>query len=142
MPMIQGHAADVLVVAAAVDPDNIAGTQTSAYVPARTCHGWLAVGQFGTTGGSCQLSVMQAQDSSGTGAKSIGSATLVLTDDVQQVVSVMAADLDAAGGFTHLAVRVNATGTNDNSGLLLGWVPRTDPASVQASTVDEVVRVG
>jgi len=137
-------------IVAVIDPDaNAAGALTSAWVDMgdwETIQAIILNGTMGTSG-TLDAKLQQATDSSGTSAKDIsGKAITQLTDagtdsDKQAVINCTGAELDVAGGFTHVAlVMTTAVATGDSAGLILGHNPRNGPATDNdLSTVDEVV---
>lgn len=58
------------------------------------------------------LTLQQAQDDSGTGAKDLGTAvTVTATDTVASLIQAEAKATDLDDGFTHVAVKISATPT-------------------------------
>lgn len=143
-------ASETAAILAVVDPDaNTAGTITTAWIPAKNYHKFMAIvmaGDLGTSG-TLDCKIQQATDASGTGAKDItGKAITQLTQagtdsNKQAIINLDAESLDVDNSFTHIAlVFVTAVATGDSGAVLLGLDPRNGPASDNdVSTVDEIV---
>ncbi len=135
-------------VVAAIDPDaNTAAAYVSDYVDAGLFPSLMAIVQAGALGTSATLDfkLVQATDSSGTGAKDItGKAITQLTDagsddDKQAIINCREDELDIANDFTHVRLSITvAVATSDGAGIILGHAPGTEPATDLAS-VDEIV---
>lgn len=125
---------EMVAVMAALDPVSLAaGTYTSAYVSAAKLHGFAGLVQVGAGGGTVTVSLMQATDTSGTGAKAITGKTTTgaVTPAVQYTVEGRPTDLDATNGFTAVALRIVVAGTATVAGgTLLGINTAYLPASV------------
>lgn len=133
-----------------IDPDaNAAGALTSDWGDLTLFESAMAIVMAGTLGASATLDakLQQATDSSGTGAKDItGKSITQLTQagtdsDKQAIINVRAEELDLDNGFTHVAiVMTTATATSDSGAILLGFNPRSGPASDNdLASVDEIV---
>ena len=135
-------------VMATIDPDvTAASTVVSDYVAMAQLQSIMAIVMAGTLGSSATLDakLVQATDSSGTGAKDItGKAITQLTEagtdsDKQAVINCRADELDTANDFTHVALSLTvAVATSDAAGIILGFDARYEPATDLAS-VDEIV---
>ena len=99
-----------------LSPQSIAAAAnaTSTYVDVQNAETWqvtLLAGVLG--GGTATFSFVQAQDSTGTGAKALTVSGVTLTamatnnktQEVQFTNEVLAAGLDQAGGFGYFAVK-------------------------------------
>ncbi len=133
-----------------IKPDaTTAGTVTTAWVPAKNFHSFLAVVMAGDlgTGATVNAKLQQATDISGTGAKDItGKAITALTEagtdsNKQALINLRAEQLDVDGGFAFVRLSLTvATATSDVAALLFGFDARFGPATdFDATTVDEVV---
>ena len=100
----------------------------------------ISVGDITATG-TVDVALLEATDAAGTGAKLIaGKAITQLTaagGDSNDAVAInlRTEEMDAAGNFDHVSVRVRVTTANANFGLfVLGNVPRYAPVSQTAWT--------
>ena len=143
-------ASEAIAIVATIDPDvTVASTVVSDWVAMADWETILAVVLAGTLGSSATLDAKleQATDSSGSGAIAItGKAITQLTDggsdsDKQALINCTGAELDVAGGFTHVRLSMTvATATSDVAGLIIGQGARYGPASDNdLATVDEIV---
>ena len=151
MTMMNALGSELVAVAGVIDPDvTAAGTVDSPYIDMGKFEQAMGIPLAGTLGASATFdaSLIQATDSSGTGAKAItGKAITQLTQagsddsDKQAVLNVRSEELDVAGGFTHVALRiVVAVATSDAGGVLLGIGPRHGLASDNdVASVAEIV---
>lgn len=137
-------------VVATVDPDALGiATHDSDWVDMGEFDQIMAIAAIGTLGASATatVSVVQATDSSGTGAKAItGKAATALTQaspddsDKQIVINVRAEELDLDNGFTHAALRiVVGTAASDGGGVVLGFGPRYFAQDYDLASVAEIV---
>ena len=127
----------------------VPSTVTGAYADSSLCEQLFGVFVIGDiiTSGTVDCSLVQATDSSGTGAKAIANCVAVqLTQagsgsNKQVLVNCSVKDLDIAGGFTYVAPRVVVgTANADIMGILHGFVPyHGNGELLNISTVDEVV---
>lgn len=150
--MIHTLPADSVAVVGAIDPDvTAASTVETGWVDACDFEAFLAIVQAGTLGTSATVDakIEQATDSSGTGVKDLsGSDITQLTEagtdsDKQALIQFRGEDLDVNNDFSFVRLSITvAVATSDIGGLLLGYAPRSEPASDNdASTVDEIVTV-
>jgi hypothetical protein len=139
---------DRATLLATIDPDAYgAGTVVSDYVSLadfESLQAIVMVGEMQATS-TVDAKLLQATDSSGTGAKDItGKAITQLTaagtdDDKQAIINCRSEELDVANSFTHVALSMTtATAASDSSGLILGHSARYQPAT-DLSSVDEVI---
>lgn len=138
-------------IVATIDPDAYAAsTVVSDYVDMQDWPGGImAIVMAGDLGSSATLDakLRQATDSSGTGVKDItGKAITQLTQagsdsDKQAIITLLADQLDVAGGFRYVALSMTvATATSDCGAIILGMNPSYGPATdLDLATVDEVV---
>ena len=123
-----------------IDPDAYgAATTVSDYADMGSFESVMFILSVGTmaTGAILDAVVQQATDSSGTGAKTLGTSKAItqLTEagtdsDKQVIINVRAEDLDMDNDFTHVALSVTgATAASDYGVLVLGFNPRILPAS-------------
>ncbi len=119
------------------------GNNDSTYVMANGFHNYAVIAAVGTMGSSATLdvSVLQATDSSGTGAKALVAATQIVEagSDKPVILSFKPEDLDVNNGFEYVALRLAvATAASDCGGYLVGLDPKDAPAT-QGSIVAEAV---
>lgn len=138
-------------IVATIDPDAYtAATYVSDWVDMQDWPGGImAVVMAGDLGasGTIDARLRQATDSSGTGAKDITGKmmtqfTQASTDsDKQAVITLLADQMDVAGGFRFAALSmVVAVATSDCGAIILGMNPSYGPATdVDLASVDEVV---
>lgn len=138
-------------IVATIDPDAYtAATYVSDWVDMQDWPGGImAVVMAGDLGSSATLDarLRQATDSSGTGAKDISGKvmtqfTQASTDsDKQAVITLLADQMDVAGGFRFAALSmVVAVAASDCGAIILGMNPSYGPATdVDLASVDEVV---
>jgi len=141
---------EMVAVVSVIDPD--------AYTAATYTGDWVEVDDFQKYAALCTVgemqatstvdfSIVQATDSSGTGAKAITNCaatqlTAAGTDsDKQVVINMTVDDLDIANGFRFVAPRaVVATAASDAAAMLVGVYPYNGPASDNdLASVDEIV---
>lgn len=140
---------EICAVLGAVDPQSANAVKTSGWISTALFRRLMAVVQVGamTATGTVDAKFQQATSAAGAGAKdvtgtSITQLTAAGTDDNKQVViNLSTAQLDVAGGFAYVRLSITpATAASLISGLVLGFDPRTMPASDNdATTVDEIV---
>lgn len=145
-----GKGTEQCAIVGVIDPDvTTASTVVTDYADAGLFEALVGVVLAGTLGSSATVDakLVQATDSSGTGAKDItGKAITQLTEagtdsDKQALINVRAEELDVANSFTHVALSVTVgTATSDLGAVLLGLNPRMGPASDNdLASVDEIV---
>lgn len=134
-------AIDRIVDLGGVDPQSIGSGSTIS-------SGWISAQQYGSfvamlrtgvisAGGSVNMQIRQAQDSSGTGAKNITGKTLTapLTNagyptSGQAEINVRGDELDVSNGFSYLQIQVTATSAAAlASAALVANDPRNGPCS-------------
>ena len=134
-------------VAATIDPDAYtAATYVSDYVSMSDYGRIQAVVMAGTMGASATIDakLVQATDSSGTGAKDItGKAITQLVkatdDDKQAIINLQSEELDVNNSFTHVALSITVgTATSDVGGIVLGTDARFT-GTAQLASVAEIV---
>lgn len=139
------QAADHLALLEVIDPDAYGTVNLeSGWVDASRIICFLVTGLIGTASGGHTISMRQATDGSGTGAKAVTGATtgLQTTSDAQYVISVMADSLDVSNGFRYVSIRLQTTGSTDGAVCLFGVPTREQPATdLNIASVGEVVRV-
>lgn len=137
-----------VAVLATVDPDAYStGTQTSDWALMENWGRALAIINAGiiAASGTLDAKLMQATSSTGAGAVTIaGKAITQMTtgdNDKQAMIDLKADELNVAGGFTYVALRMTlATAGGDVGGVLLGGDPRYGPASDHdLASVDEII---
>ena len=108
-----------------------AGTHNTAYVSLKNYHRAVAVIDVGTmvASSTADFSIVQAQDSSGTGVKAItGKANTQLTQaggdgDEILCIELRGEELDSANGFGHVAIKaVIAVDAVEYSAILFGCI--------------------
>lgn len=130
---------EALSVLGAISPSSQAvGAATSGWVSMSSVRRILAlvsVGAFGALA-TVDANVQQAQDSSGTGAKIIGSGKAVVQmlaaggNNVQALINVQAEELDVNNGFDYVELTITVgTAATETSGVILGGSARYEPAS-------------
>lgn len=141
---------EMAAIAATIDPASLtANTYVSDYVDMADFEQVMAVVLLGAiaTNGTFDAKLVQATDSSGTGAKDItGHAVTQLTqagtDSNKQVILQTRQDLlDVDGGFRYVALSVTtATAATIAGAVLLGFNPTYGPAyDNDLASVDEIV---
>lgn len=141
---------DQAAVVGTIDPDAYtAATYVSDYADMSLFDSVMAIIKAGTLGASATLDakLVQATDSSGTGAKDIaGKAITQLTQagtdaDKQAIINCFASELDINNGYRYVAISMTvATATSDADAVLLGFAPKYAPASDNdLVSVDEIV---
>lgn len=149
---MNNHFSDAVAVVDVIDPDAyVASTVTTAYLDAQNFNAFAAIVQAGTLGASATLDakIEQAQDSGGTGVKDLtGAAITQLTQagtdsDKQAIIQFRPEDLDLANNFNFFRLSMTvAVATSDAGAVVLGYSPRSAPASgSDATSVDEIVTV-
>lgn len=132
-----------------IDPDaNAAATLLTAWADASIYESFLALISAGDLGTNATLDakLVQAQDSSGTGAKDItGSAITQFTQagtdrsNKQAFINLESEDLDKANGYRYVALSMTgATATSDFSGHLFGFNPKYGFGTHIASVIESV----
>lgn len=150
MTQMNQQASEAVAVLATIDPDaTTASTVVSDYVAAKNFEQFMAIVMAGTLGSSATVDakLVQATDSSGTGAKDItGKAITQLTEagtdsDKQAIINLRREELDINNDFTHFALSVTVgVATSDVAGLIVGTGARYAPASLNdLASVDEIV---
>jgi hypothetical protein len=139
---------EVAAIVATIDPDAYsASSYTSDYVDMEYWHSLLAVVYAGTLASSASVTakLMQATSSTGAGAVTIaGKAITALTtgdNDKQAIINLQADELNVAGGFKFVALKITAaTAGGDLGGAIYGFFPRYGPANANdLASVDEIV---
>lgn len=111
-----------------IAPQDITTQRTGAYVDASGAQRILGALNVATVAQTktATIQLMQAQDASGTNAKTLGSAVTVTAPTggapLAPVAEAKAEDLDTANGFTFVAVQAvsnNASAVNGSAVLLL-----------------------
>jgi hypothetical protein len=132
-----------------IDPDaNAAGTLVSAYGDGSIHESFWALvsaGDLGTNG-TLDAKLIQAQDSSGAGAKDIaGTAITQFTQagtdrsNKQAFINVESEDLDKANGYRWVALSITgATATSDFAGYLFGANPKYGFGTHIASVIETI----
>jgi hypothetical protein len=115
-----------------VAPQDITTDRTGSWYDAAGFRRFLAFLSTATVaaGNSATVQFQQAEDSSGTNAKDLGTATSVTAgsggEELSAIAEAKAEDMDA--GFTHIAVKVTCEGSGVNgSATLVRGVPRYNP---------------
>lgn len=144
-------ASERVAVLATVDPDALtATTHDSDWVDVRDFNRILAVAMAGTLGSSATFdaALRQATDSSGSNPKAIsGKSITQLTQagtdqsDTQAVINLAPYELDVAGGYTHVSLRITVgAATSDGGGFIIGIDPKYGQADdFDLASVAEVV---
>ena len=127
---------EVMSLVATIDPDaNAASSYTTDYVDMEFWGGIYAIVYAGILGGTGTLNakLLQATSSTGAGAATIvGKSITALTtasNDKQAVIELQPDELDVAGGFKFVALRVISVATSDWGAAVYGVFPRFGPAS-------------
>ena len=129
---------EVAAVCAVIDPDaNTASSYTSDYVNMEYFESAMAIILAGVLGSSASLSasLLQATSAAGANAKAVSTshaitALTTASNDKQAIINLRTDDLDVAGGFSFVALKMTVTNsTSDFGGLILGMNPRYGPAS-------------
>jgi len=127
-----------VAILATIDPDAYAASSyTSDYVDTENFHQLMAIVFAGTLGtsGTVAAKLMQATSSTGAGAvtvagKNITTLTQAATQsDMQAVINLKTDELNVAGGFKFVALKITSVVTSDYGAVILGVNPRTGPAS-------------
>lgn len=155
--MINQKPTDSMALLTAVNPTSqAAGASTSAWVPVKNFHTFLAMVAAGVLGASATVDakIQQAKDATGTAAKDItGKAITQLVkatnDNNQAFINFKSTDLDTNNDFTHVALVVTVgTAASLTFGALYGcdakFGPPVDSAAspainLGAATVVQVV---
>lgn len=124
-------------VVGVIDPDaNSAATLYSDYVNMEYFHQAMGLVLAGiiATSGTVDGSLVQATSSTGAGVKAITGKAITQLDtasnDKQAIINLKADELDVAGGFKFVALKmVGATAAADSAGVLFGVNPRFGPAN-------------
>lgn len=137
-----------VAVVATVDPDAAAAAAfTSDYVNMEEFGSAMAIVMAGVlaASGTLDAAVLQATSSTGAGAKTITGKSITQIDtasnDKQYVINVRADELDVAGGFSFIALRItHGTAGGDSAGLVLGLDCRHAPADdYDLASVGEII---
>lgn len=150
---------DVAALLAAIDPvSQGAGSATSGWIPVADYHSFVALIDVGVFGASATVdaNITQAKDSSGTGAKAIGSGKAITQllaaggNNRQALINLRPEELDTNNGFSYILLTVTVgTAATLVSGYLLGINPRLLPTvdagaspavNLGASTVAQIVQ--
>lgn len=127
-----------VAVVGVINPDaNTATTYYTDYVNMEFFQQAMGLVQVGiiAAGGTVDAGLVQATSSTGADVKAVSTShqiTQITTagNDTQALINVTADDLDVAGGFSFVALRMTvATAAADSAGTLLGVNPRFGPAS-------------
>ena len=140
---------EVAAIVATIDPDAYtASSYTSDYVNTEYWGALMAVVYAGTIGtsGTINAKLMQATSSTGAGAVTVaGKAITALTQagtdsDKQAIINLQPDELNVAGGFKWVALKITSVVTSDYGGAIYGFFPRYGPASANdLASVDEIV---
>jgi len=124
---------------ACIDPDAYAAATAgvvSDYVNTEYWHQLKALVMVGTVAasGTVDAALLQATSSTGAGAKAITGKSITQMDtgsaDKQAVINLKTDELDVAGGFKFVALKITTgTASVDNGGIILGFNPRQGPAN-------------
>lgn len=115
-----------------------AGSATTGWINAGNFQKLLALIQVGAFGASATVDakIQQATDSSGTGAKAIGSGRAITQalaaggNNKAFTIDLDCQELDVANGFNYVQVTITVgTAATLTSGALLGLIARNFPAS-------------
>lgn len=137
-----------VAIVATVDPDAAAASSfTSDYVNMEEWHQIMAIVMAGTiaSSGTLDAALLQATTSSGAGAKAITGKSITQMDtgdnDEQAIINLKADELDVAGGFSFVALKLtHGTAGGDSAGLVLGFDCRHGPADdFDLASVGEIV---
>ncbi len=130
---------EALAVLGAINPTSqAAGSVTSGWVSMSDLRRILALIQVGTFGVSATVdaNVQQAQDSSGTGAKPIGSGKAIVQmlaaggNNVQALINVQAEELDVNNGFDYVELTITVgVAATETAGVIIGGSARYSPSS-------------
>lgn len=134
-------------IVATIDPDAYAASSyTSDYVDTEYWHQLMGVVYTGILGGTGTINAkfMQATSSTGAGAVTVaGKAITQMTtgdNDKQAVINLKTDELNVAGGFKWVALKVTSVATSDWGAAVYGFNPRYGPASANdLGSVDEIV---
>jgi len=131
-----------------IDPDaNATGALNTDYVNMENWHQAQGIVLAGIIAASGTLdgALRQATSSTGAANKAITGASITqmttADNDEQATIDVRADELDQAGGFNFVALRMTSTTAGaDSAGLLLGVNPRYGPAHANdLASVGEIV---
>lgn len=148
--MFNAKLSESLAVLATINPTSqAAGNAVSGWVSMADVRRILAVVSVGAFGASATVdaNIQQAQDSSGTGAKAIGSGRAITQllaaggNNVQALINVNSDELDATNGFNYVQLTVTVgTAATETAAVVLGGSARFEPASAfnPASVVQTV----
>ena len=137
-----------IALVATVDPDaNATGAFTSDYVNMEEFGEALAIVMAGVlaASGTLDAAVLQATSSTGASVKAIRGKSITQLDtasnDKQQLINIQTDELDVAGGFSFIALRLtHTTAGGDAAGLILGTQCRHAPADdYDLASVSEIV---
>ena len=140
-----GSLGELGAIIATIDPvDPATSDVASDYGDMRNFGRVTALCLMGAMDGTMDFVLQQAQDSSGTGVKTLKAATqLSGTDDNKQVViSADQGAMDISGGFTHVRLNADVTGGTANlvCAVVIGWESRYAPTTgLDLASVSEVV---
>jgi hypothetical protein len=127
---------DVCAVLTTVDPvAQVAGANTTVWVPVQNFHTFLAALATGVLGASATVDfkLQQATDNAGTGAKDISGKAITQIvkatgDNKQALINCRAEDLDTNNGFGWIGMVLTVgTATSIVSAVLYGFAPRFAP---------------
>ncbi len=137
-----------VAVLATVDPDaNAASSFTSDWVNMEEWGQLMAIVMAGTiaSSGTLDAAMLQATSSTGAGSKAItGKSIVQLTtgdNDEQSIINLKADELDVAGGFSFVAIKLtHGTAGGDSAAVVLGFDCRHAPADdFDLASVGEIV---
>ncbi len=137
-----------VAILATVDPDaNAASSFTSDWVNMEEWGQVMGIVMAGTLAatGTLDAAMLQATSSTGAGSKAITgkSITQMSTgdNDEQAIINLKADELDVAGGFSFVAIKLtHGTAGGDAAGLILGFDCRHAPADdFDLASVGEIV---
>lgn len=136
-------------IVASLNPDAYtASSRTTDYVDTEYFHQLSAVVQAGVLGGTGTLNAKLLQATSSTGANAVtivGKAITALTQagtdsGKQAIINLKTDELNVAGGYKWVGLRVVNVVTSDFGAAIYGFNPRFGPASANdLGSVDEIV---
>lgn len=130
-------------IAAVINPQSGTGSFTSGWVSMGAYHQLCAVIKAGAFGASATVdaNLQQAQDSSGTGAKAIGSGKAITQlvaaggNNRQATIEVRDTELDTNNGFAYVQLTITVgTAATLVDGTVFGCLPQYVPASAFDAT--------
>ena len=141
---------ETLAFLGAINPSSqAAGSAVTGWISAANVERLLGVVQVGVFGASATVdaNIQQAQDSSGTGAKAIGSGKAITQmlaaggNNLQATIDVRTEELDMNNGFYYVQLTITVgTAATETAGVLVGGMARFQPAStLNATSVSQQV---